>query len=419
MKADRNLHTVRNFALTTVAVAFILVGISARGLAQSEQILYDFPNDVSGANPEGGLVMDKTGDLYGTTVSAPTVFKLAPPAKEGEPWIETIIYDFSGLNAGSAAGGVVFDSTGKLYGVTAQGGEYGYGSVYQLAAPSSGEMWTETTLYSFTGNTDGQTPNGSLTIVGETLYGITAYGGTSGAGTIFRLTPPGKAGGSWAESILYSFTGGNDGARPGSSLAMGAGGVLYGTTMAGGVNANGVVYQLSPPTTGSSTWTETVLHSFPDGNDDGLEPTAGLILDKEGALYGMTEFSSGSLPYGLVFKLVPPLWSEAILYNFTDEGDGEHPTAGLIFDSSGNLYGTTAGSLMQGGNQGSVFKLAPPKSSGAPWTETTLHSFTGGDDGGTPEDSLLLKGGLLYGTTFEGGPFQPSCNCGLVFSIKP
>lgn len=141
----------------------------------------------------------------------------------------------------------------------------------------------------------------------------------------------------------------------------------------------------------------------------------GIILDKTGNVYGTAKL--GGLDYGLVFELLPPTWDETVLYNFTDGSDGEFPEAALIFDSKGNVYGTTTGSGNIGENQGSVFELTPPAAPGGPWTETTLHSFTGGSDGGTPEDGLLLRGGLLYGTTYEGK--QGTTNAGVAFKLKP
>jgi len=417
--------------LCSLGIAVLtFASLSASLSAQTEHVLYTFTSDPIGIGPIAGVVMGETGALYGTTAfggpsGAGTAFKLAPPAERGSPWAETAIYNFTGvgLNNGSFPadqGALVLDKAGNLYGTTVDDGSNGAGTVFELTPPVSGAIWTETTLYNFGLGSDAQHPYAGVTMAGGALYGTTAAGGTYGAGAVFKLTPS-KAGGAWKETVLYSFTGGDDGSLPYASPSV-HDGVLYGTAMLGGALNNGVIYQLSPPTGGSSTWTEAVLHTFPANfTNDGANPFAGLIFDKQGALYGTTPQTYGALSYGMVFKLTPPNWEETILYSFTGGNDGEYPTGTLTFDSSGALYGTTAGYAYEDlstGNQGSIFKLTPPTVVGDPWTETTLHTFTGGSDGGTPLDGLLLSGGVLYGTTYEGGP-DPTCNCGVVFEVKP
>jgi uncharacterized repeat protein (TIGR03803 family) len=401
-----------------------LVSLSAALSAQTERVLYSFTSEPDGTGPIAGLVMDKTGALYGTTVQGgDMVFKLAPPAKKGGSWTETTIYSFStDLPDGDFpydAGSLVLDKTGTgiLYGTARDGGINGYGTVFELTPPASGDTWAETVLYAFNGGGDAQYPYAGLTMAGGALYGTTQWGGAFNEGAVFKLTPPTSPGGAWSETVLYSFTGGSDGGEPMSSPTV-HGGMLYGTTRFGGVsNINGVVYLLSPPAKGSTAWTETVLHAFPTSGNDGANPYGALIFDKQGALYGTTSGTFGAVPYGLVFKLTPPDWEETILYSFTNGSDGAAPEGSLIFDNTGALYGTTAGTGA-GTSHGSVFKLSPPAVVGDPWTETTLHTFTGGSDGGTPLDGLLLSGGVLYGTTYEGGP-EPTCNCGVVFEVKP
>lgn len=423
MSAHRKGFSRRMFAsmITTLAL------VSMPGAAQTEEVLYSFTSDATtGVAPEIGLVMDKTGALYGTLTEGGqygggTVFKLTPPAKKGGSWTETTIYSFLAALFDGAdpvdRGSLVFDKAGNLYGTTKANGQFGYGTVFELTPLVSSETWTETTLYSFGSGIDAQNPDFGLTMFGNALYGATSHGGKSGAGAIFKLTPPIKAGGAWTETVLYSFTSGSDGGGPPASPTVSSTGVLYGTAGEGGLYGNGVVYQLSPPAKGSSEWTETVLHNFPEGTDDGVAPSAGVILDKQGALYGTTYYSSGPFPFGLVFKLAPPSWEETILYDFTGKSDGIYPQGSLAFDSSGALYGTTSGLGQQGGDQGAVFKLTPPDSPGGAWTETTLHRFTGHSDGGAPFDGLLLKGEQLYGTTYGGGP-QKNCSCGTVFEVN-
>jgi uncharacterized repeat protein (TIGR03803 family) len=419
-------YFIRRVCFVVVAILTSVL-IEAKLFAQTETVLYDFENQPVGIVPEAGLVADKLGALYGTTtqggIAQGMVFKLTRPRVKGQPWVETTIYTFgSGVgccgvdgNFATNLGALVFDKSGNLYGTTVYGGDHGNGTVFELTPPTSGETWTETILYSFGFGSDAQNPLAGLTMVGGVLYGTTRAGGTSGAGTVFRLTPSTSPGGAWTETVLYSFTGGNDGNFPMAAPRMYRGS-LYGTTELGGVGQCGVIYKLRPPVRGSTTWTETVLYSFPKNfTSDGANPYAAIILDTAGAIYGATNGGFGSSGYGMVFKLTPPNWDETILYAFTNGNDGAGPQGKLIFDSTGALYGTTSGTG-QGTSQGSVFKLTPPTTQGGPWSETTLHTFTGGpDDGSTPYAGLLLRGGVLYGTTSSGG-MQGG---GVAFEVKP
>ena len=200
---------------------------------------------------------------------------------------------------------------------------------------------------------------------------------------MFKLAP--NPDGTWTERVLYSFTGGADGLIPLAGLVFDAAGNLYGTTGYGGADGSGVVFKLAPNPDG--TWTESVLYSF-TGYADGSIPGAGLIFDPTGNLYGTTTsggpFSAGECPAGcgVVFKLAPNpdgTWTESVLHSFTG-ADGQYPRAGLVFDVAGNLYGTTNG----GGpdNDGVVFKLKPNLD--GTWTESVLYSFKDGADGGFP-----------------------------------
>ncbi len=406
-------------SLALKLIPLLLAFIAAQASAQTERVLYSFYSEPIGIAPIAGVVADKTGALYGTTSYVSSVWKLAPPTEAGNPWTFTTIYNFSGFQDGSGPGSLVFDNQGGLYGPAAGGGHYGCGMVFQLTPSAAGQMWTENVLHNFTGctgGTDGQKPFYGLTMLRGSLYGITTSGWEFGQGTVYKLTP-GESGEPWTETVLYSFTGGNDGGIPSSSLTEGPGEVLYGVA-GGGLSGNGVVFRLSPPSNGSAQWTEAVLHSFGCNDNDGCGPSGSLALNQHGTLYGTVSGGFSSLQYGSVFQLTPPTWIETILYAFTDGRDGETPKGGVILDSEGALYGTTTGGAEQGQNQGSVFKLTPPSVQGNPWSETTLHAFTGGSDGGTPLDGLLLRDGVLYGTTLEGGP-NPDCNCGVVFAVKP
>ena len=275
-----------------------------------------------------------------------------------------------------------------------------------LAAP------VETVLYSFTGGSDGADPIAGLIADKEgALYGTALNGGTAGAGTVFKLTPPAKGQTAWTPTVLYRFCSQpscSDGGNPAARLIADKEGTLYGTTSQGGNSGYGTVFKLTPPAKGLTAWTETVLHRFTGGftgGSDGADPIAGLIADKEGALYGTTQ-GGGTGGAGAVFKLTPPAkgqtaWTETVLHSFTNS-DGSSPNAGLIADNSGALYGTTAG----GGSafSGTVFKLTPPAKGQTAWTETVLYSFTGGSDGGEPLGNLIFDNqGALYGITLGGG----------------
>jgi uncharacterized repeat protein (TIGR03803 family) len=334
--------------------------------------------------PDGGLVSDKAGNLYGTTLGggpfgAGTVFELSPP-KQGAPWILTVLHAFEGGTDGMRPyGGVVFDQAGNLYGATSLGGGStrclsGCGIVFQLVAPVKlGGAWTEHILHRFKGDADAATPVAGLTIDSHGhLYGTTIDGGANG-GTVFEIAPS-EAGGAWTETVLHSFTG-SDGASPYGGLTLDAAGNLYGAATYGGNfgcafgNSCGLVFQLEPPAKHGDPWTENVLFAFPSGSSGGANPFAGVVFDAKGNLYGTAEIggfvSQPKCNYGcgLVFELSPPVrvggaWTESVLYEFKGGADGALPTGDLIFDQKGALLGTSSGGN-PGGGAGTVFRLVP------------------------------------------------------------
>ena len=235
------------------------------------------------------------------------------------------------------------------------------------------------------------------------------------------------------ETIIYAFQSGSDGALPFGGLVAGPNGVFYGTTNQGGIGGNcttvgcGTVYQLAPPGQPGGTWTETVLHRF--NATDGSEPWYGsLILDPSGNLYGTT-LNGGANGYGVVFELSPPSvsnapWTFAVLHSFANGSDGANPNADLVRDSSGNLYGTTQvggghGSCLAGLSCGVLYELSPPSVTGGPWTETILFDFQGGSMGGDP-NPVIASNGAFFGTTNLGGKSASNCNggtCGVAFKL--
>ena len=283
---------------------------------------------------------------------------------------------------------------------------------------------TEAVVWDFKGGSNGYDPQAGLVADSNgALYGVTRYGGggdcsylgATGCGTVFMLTPPSQGRTAWTYKMLYKFKGGvTDGSAPYASLVFGETGVLYGTTSSGGINGAGTVFELIPPGIGGATWTEKVLYNFKGGTSDGSLPYAGLIFDSSGNLYGTT-VSGGTGGQGTVFQLSPPAagmtaWAETLLYSFKGgTRDGAQPYAGLVIDSSGLvLYGTTLGG--GAGLDGTVFQLKPPGADKTAWTERVLHSFRGGSSGDErPYAGLLVDAdGALYGTAF-GGSNSTSC----------
>jgi uncharacterized repeat protein (TIGR03803 family) len=426
-----------------------------------EKVLYSFQGVTDGATPVGGVVFDSAGNLYGATqdggsanclsiYQCGTVYQLAPPAKKGDPWTETVLYVFKGNASNDGAspfGGLVMDGAGNLYGTTAYGGtgdcvllgsKLGCGAVYELSPPTEkGGAWTETVLYSFPSAEQGYVPWGDLVFDGAgNLYGSTIFGGGKGTscdpyyqhcGAVFELSPPKTKGGEWTEKMLHGFASGTDGASPNGGLVLDSKGAIYGTTYGGGNESRecgsggcGTAFELKPPTKKGGAWTETILHRF-SGSPDGGGPMSGVVFDAKGSVYGTTQGGgrddSGS---GTVFSLSPGtdgLWTERILHSFQDGDDGAQPRAGVVFDTKGNIYGTASiGGLGRGGTS---FKLRP---AGKSWSLVVLHAFTGKPDGSWPASSLIFDAaGNLYGTTQQSGTGQACGNygCGTVFEVSP
>ena len=276
----------------------------------TEKVLHSFnDNGVDGSYPLAGLTFDAAGNLYGMTQqgginscdgkNCGTVFELSPRQDGG--WTETVLHDFNnnGRDGVNPQAGLIIDDSGNLYGTTYRGGIHNSGTAFELS-PQQGGSWTETVLHSFGHDSDGITPDANLTIdAAGNLYGTTYNGGIHGRGIAFELTP--REGGGWTETVLHSFGNGSDGANPYAGLIIDANGNLYGTTLAGGIHTAGTAFELSPRQGGG--WTETILHSFGNGTD-GNSPYAGLIFDAAGNLYGTT-LEGGIHSYGVVFEITP------------------------------------------------------------------------------------------------------------------
>ena len=401
------------------ALAVVLFLMCSQLFAQETSLLnFDYNN---GWEPIAGLIADASGNLYGTTFyggayGVGTVFKLTP--HNGE-WTESVLYSFNDTGAGGfwANSRLVFDTAGNLYGTTFFGGDFQVGTVFELS-PSAGGVWTEQTIHSFDPkNEDGTYPHASLIVdAAGNLYGTAAGGGHSGDGMVYELSPTGS--GTWTEKVLHSFAG-SDGASPYSNLMFDAAGNLYGTTAYGGTSSActggcGTVFELIP--TRSGNWMEKAL-SF--DNMNGANPYGGLISDASGNLYGVaSQGATGN--FGAVFELTPASggWKEKILHIFTPhQGDGYNPSAPLIFDGAGNLYGTTSVGGAYG--KGTVYELTPTNTGN--WSETVLYSFSSdGDDLYNPAPGLVIDtAGNLYGAALSGGNYLTAClgGCGGLFEI--
>ncbi len=439
-------------------LALVILAFVATASAEwKEKVLYSFQGGNDGLTPAGGVVFDKAGNLYGAnswggsggcpSPGCGTVFELSPPTQKGGAWSETTIYAFKGVLGSAKDGltpeaGVIIDQQGNLYGTTSLGGngpcmllgsQTGCGIVYELSPPTQkGGAWTETILYNFQGDNDGNFPFGDLAFDKHgNLYGATWYGGGKGntcnqyyggnCGTVFKLSPPkGKMGGAWREKILHRFAGGTDGANPNGRLVLDSDDRIYGTTFIGGYNCPhnsgqgcGAAFDITPPAKEGGPWTERVLYRF-KARTDGAYPAAGLTFDTGGYLYGTSDAA--------VFRMTPPKigsgpWKQTILYALDNEA--YDPKGSLIFDQSGNLYGTTyvgSGESLQG----SVFRLKPPSEKGDPWTFAIIHGFLGPPDGDFPAASLTFdNSGHLYGTTQKGGTGMCSAGCGTAFEVSP
>jgi uncharacterized repeat protein (TIGR03803 family) len=353
-------------------------------------------------------------EFYGTTqyggttneqcyLGCGTVFKVSASG------VERVVYRFQGSSDGALPTGGLIEASGALFGTTSSGGvrgsicSGGCGTVFKLSTDGKEEV-----LYSFTGGTDGAVPIAGLVSLNGSFYGTTEFGGTSaplcsdGCGTVFKVSPSGS------ESIVYRFLGGKDGAQPVARL-IALHGKFYGTTEYGGASTElcatgcGTLFGMN------ATGAKKILHKFKytSKSGDGAYPTAGPTA-MNGELYGTTT-GGGKIGDGTVFKVNLSSGAERVIHSFsccTTSTDGEYPFSHLA-RVSGALYGTTR----NGGtaNSGTIFEISPSGS------ENVLHDFTGKPDGAQPVAGLLANGGILYGATSAGG----SSSEGTVFKLTP
>jgi uncharacterized repeat protein (TIGR03803 family) len=425
-----------NSLMTKVAavLCFVLAIVAARpARAQTFKVIHTFHSGKGPQAPSGELVLDAAGNLYGIAAGGAnkcwyeqlcgTAFKMSETGKL--LWVHS--FQFPNGWVGYPNGGLLRDSAGNLYGTTSQGGKQtqpcggtqngGCGVAFKIDPTGR----KETVLHRFTGKSDGYAPVGPpLLDSSSNLYGATFYGALNW-GVVYKMNQPGK------ETVLYTFQGGSDGTFPNEALIQDSTGNLYGTTFQGGDAACGyqgsagcgTIYEVNP------NGVETVLYAF-TWESDGAFPSSPLISDATGNLYGTTGLGGNLSIYdcgdyegcGVVYKLSPNsngTWTETTLYAF-NYTDGFLPWQRLVRDAAGNFYGVTA----DGGSSdyGVVFKLDPAGN------ETVLHAFTGGTDGTYPYGALVMDAsGNLYGTTAFGGDASCHTNgtpgCGVVFKITP
>lgn len=339
--AAGNLYGVARGGTNGFGGVFKLSPPATEGGQWTESVLYSFKGGLTdGAlvdisySPNGatvGVVLDSAGNLYGVTpfggsaiqngycqYGCGVAYQLTPPAVPGGAWTETVLHSFKARQGAiGPVGAPIFDSKGSLYGAT-WGERLQFdsvpASVYRLIPPAvTGGSWTYKLLYAFSGF---DLPESGLTLHNQgRLYGTLTVGGVNSAGAVFELVPPAGAGGSWTENILHSFGNGTDGAQPLANVIFDKAGNLFSTTWVGGTGETyfdcesrgcGTVFELSPPTSVGGDWTETILHSFdfPDSRTDGSQPISGVILWKNGVLFGTTQ-SAGKKGAGMVYGVVP------------------------------------------------------------------------------------------------------------------
>jgi uncharacterized repeat protein (TIGR03803 family) len=417
------------FSTATIAL-LTCIATSSVAAAQTFSVIHYFTGGPDGNYPAATLTLDSGGKLYGTTLlggietcpqgGCGVAFRMSG---SGSNWILSTLFEFPnnatiGMNPSSP---LTFGPDGALYGTT-QGGSgcslSGCGVIFRLAPPASPChavvcRWTETPIYDFHGNGDGIEPaNSPVTFdAAGSAYGTTYEGGANNLGAVWKLT---RNGSQWVESIIYSFNGAGDGNGPLSGVILDPAGNLYGTTQMGGdlscdFNLGcGTVFELSPSGSG---WTETTLYTFESTDNLGTNPTAGLVLDTSGNVYGSA--NSAGIQNSVIWKLAYAngSWTPSVL---TDLRGNSGPHSALTIDAHGNLYGTTR----EGGArfEGSVFELSQQNGS---WTYTDLHDFHI-DDGWQPIGGVTIDpNGNLYGTTGYGGTGSCFDGCGVVWQITP
>src|SRR5215216_5698064 len=399
------LKQIAPVLFVTLVLICLAPGLSrkavAAGAGGTVNVIYSFAGDEDGEYADTDLEADRAGNIYGTTVlggdfGGGTVFQLSPTATG---WVHTVLYGFTGgVDGGEPYKGVTLDRAGNLYGTAVTGGsgscEGGCGVAYKLT--KCGGTWTQTVIHAFTGGDDGSGPGARVTVDRSgNVYGMTPTGGANGLGTIYKVHPHR---GTWIFQVIHTFTGGSDGSSGSAGRMILSHGRLYGAATTGGNYGSGVVFELTPTSVGE--WNFRTLYSF-HGQPDGSFPYGALLRAASGGFYGTTYYG-GQNGIGAVYELSPRLvgeWDERVIYSFQDGSDGNSPISNLVVGSGGILFGTTS----EGGSgSGTMFKLAP--AGGGMWNESVVHPFAGAPDGAFPYNGMVAgPAGHFYGATVHGG----------------
>jgi uncharacterized repeat protein (TIGR03803 family) len=390
----RSPRKIMRRSLALISAVFFATILAVPAPSQTFSVLHSFKGSPDGSGPEDRPVLDPKGNVYvgtwgGGVYGFGSVVRLTPAGDE------TVIHSFGNIPDGNyPRANLLLDKSGDVYGTTNGGGSasscggYGCGAVFKLSK-SGRKLW----LTSFLGGSDGATPEfGSMVMDSAgNIYGTTSQGGGTncpsfvGCGTVFKVDPSG------VESVFYRFTGVPDGATPYGGLVIDGSGNLYGTTVFGGEFDFGTVFKVTPD------GEEKVLYSF-SSTPDGAEPVGDMAIDNQGNLFGTTTAGGtticGNIGCGTIFE-VDANGNESILYSFTGGRDGFSPGSGVIRDKQGNLFGTT-----EGGSYGNGVVFAYVRG-----TFRVLYTFTGGTDGGTPNGLARDLSGNLYGTGNLGGVY--------------
>lgn len=464
VKATRATSTISAIRFMARASAAIALAAAMHVAPAQESVIYSFQSgNTDGQSPSGGVAVDKSGNVYGTTVTGGAhgsgiVFELSPPAQAGGDWTETVVFNFGDNPAAGGSPGVtgqggtvILDKEGNLYGtapggVSNIGGVLPSGVVYELSPPAGGSgEWTAQALYTFLNDPSEPTalrgPNGAVVFdKNGNLYGIAYGGGTYSNGGVFELSPPAQAGDEWTMTAVYSFNNSSEAAQPwgpgsNASLIVDGKGNLYGTTQYGGAASSGTVYELSPPAGDSGNWTPAILHSFKEDSSahDGYGPLGSLAMDAQGNLYGTTG-AQGLFAGGIVFELSPPAsaggqWIENIVENFTafSTTGGSSPFANVVLDPQGNLWGTT----YRGGpnytvdsvnSGGVIFEMIPQ--TGGTWIEASPVPYFFGsqaNDVSHPNNPIVIdgKGNIYSAGTGGANVCNSTSTCGAVWEYTP
>ncbi len=412
--------------LVCLILITLVASISPAAHAQTFSVIHAFTGvPGQGGFPYAGVTI-RRGVLYGTTQNTFDYGTVYLMSRTGSQWNFSTIFDFDGGNGGdSPMARVVFGADQHMYGTTTGGGNLGGGgTVFKLTPQASiclsvGCPWNENVLWNFNAfSYDGGRFAGHGDLVWDqqgNIYGTTSGGGNNDEGVIYELSPSGNG---WHQSVLYSFGDLPDGREPYGGLIFDNEGNLWGTTAFGGANNQGTIFKLTNmPGVG---WQKTTVYTFQRATD-GSDVEGGLVMDSSGNFYGTTA-DGGSGVGGTVFELSPSgdMYTFKVLYSFS----GYYfcgSRASLTMDAAGNLYGTThCDGAYQSGN---VFKLTNTPNG---WVYSSLYDFSGGSDGNEPDGVVSLDSdGTLYGTTERGGSVDGSCSkltpagCGTVWMIKP